>query len=221
MYRKLENQKIATTSWTFHILLFHCVLLGFLINGTALAIEEPKYEVALSQGEFELRRYAPHIIAATYIDGDFSNVGNEGFRRLAGYIFGGNRSRQQLSMTAPVTLNPQSEKIAMTAPVSQQSFGNQWRITFTMPTSYTIETLPIPNDSRVELQEVSEQLVATLRYSGSSNNASYQKRERMLLDWISDKGWIIESSPTFARYDAPYVPWFLRRNEILIEVTVD
>ena len=89
---------------------------------------------------------------------------------------------------APVTLNPKSEKIAMTSPVSQQSSGEQWRIAFVMPASYTMETLPTPEDSRVQLQEVPERLVATLRYSGSPNDTRYQKRERMLRDWIRDKG---------------------------------
>lgn len=221
MYQHSRNRKSGNAVWILRALLFHCGLLAFLISGNSLAIEEPNYEMALSQGAFELRRYAPHIIAATYVSGDFRNVGNEGFRRLAGYIFGGNRSRQQISMTAPVTLNPKSEKIAMTTPVSQQSSGDQWQIAFVMPASYTMETLPIPEDSRVKLKEIPERLVATLRYSGSSNDARYQKKEGILLDWIRDKGWTIESPPAFARYDPPYVPWFLRRNEVLIEVAVD
>ena len=221
MYKDIENRKSANRCRIFRVLIFQSGLLAFLISGNSLAIEEPNYEIALSQGEFELRRYAPHIIAATYVVGDFGNVGSEGFRRLAGYIFGGNRSRQQISMTAPVTLDPQSEKLAMTAPVSQQSSGDKWRIAFVMPASYTMETLPIPKDSRVNLQEVPERLVATLRYSGPSNDASYQKKEEILLDWILDRGWTIESPPAFARYDPPYVPWFLRRNEVLIEVAVD
>ena len=150
MYQSVENQKSENTCWIVRALLFHCGLVAFLISGNSLAIEESNYEMTLSQGAFELRQYAPHIVAETYVSGDFRSVGNEGFRRLAGYIFGGNRSREQISMTAPVTLKPQSEKIEMTAPVSQQSSDGQWRIAFVMPASYTMGTLPIPEDSRVK-----------------------------------------------------------------------
>ena len=221
MYNDIGNRKSANKCRIFRVLIFKSGLLAFLISGNSLAIEEPNYEMTLSQGTFELRRYAPQIVAETYISGGFRSVGSEGFRRLAGYIFGGNRSREKISMATPVTLKPQSEKIEMTAPVAQQSSGNQWRVAFVMPTSYTMETLPIPEDSRVLLKEIPERLVATLRYSGSASEERYQTKEAILLDWIRDKGWDIESSPTFARYDPPYVPWFLRRNEILVDVTVD
>lgn len=99
----------------------------------AMAVEEASYEVLESDGDFELRRYAPQIVAETLVEGDFKDVGNEGFRRLSGYIFGKNRKQQSVSMTAPVSQEPVSQKIAMTAPVNQESVAGAWPIFNMLP----------------------------------------------------------------------------------------
>ena len=119
----------------------------------AQAIEKAQYEVIESDENFELRRYAPRIVAETFVAGEFKAVGNVGFRRLFDYISGNNIKDQKISMTAPVSQEAQSEKIAMTAPVTQERSQDQWRITFLMPAEYTMETLPKPLDALVRLTE--------------------------------------------------------------------
>lgn len=185
-----------------------------------MAIEKPSYEVLESDGRLELRRYEPHIVAETLVDADFERAGNEGFRRLADYIFGNNRSQQKLEMTAPVSQTT-SEKIAMTAPVSLHRQGELYRITFMMPSKYTLETLPEPVDTEVRLREVPAALVAAIRYSGTWSQQRYEAHLVELESWILDRGWTATGEPVFARYDPPFKPWFLRRNEILIPLEED
>jgi hypothetical protein len=186
--------------------------------GEVMAIEESSYTVVEQVDNFELRRYQPNIVAETLVEGDFSEVGNEGFRRLAGYIFGKNRKQQSIDMTAPVSQEPDSEKIAMTAPVSQEAEGGKWRITFTMPAEYTMETLPVPLDDRVILKQEPSRLMAAIRYSGTWSRDRYQEREASLRLFIDEHGLKALGEPVFARYNAPYTLWFLRRNEVLIPV---
>lgn len=182
-----------------------------------MALEKPEYEVLEADDDLELRRYEPHIVAATRVEGEFDRAGNEGFRRLADYIFGNNRRRESLETAAPVT-QATSEKIAMTAPVGMDRQGDAWRITFMMPSIYTLATLPEPIDKRIELHEVPGGLFAALRYSGTWSESRYREREARLLEWLEIRGWQPIGEPIFARYDPPFKPWFLRRNEILIEV---
>ena len=183
-----------------------------------MATEQMKYTVIEKEGDFELRQYEPHIVAETFVEGNFENVGDEGFRRLAGYIFGKNRTKDKISMTAPVTQEARSEKIAMTAPVNQQSRNGRWRITFLMPSKYTLETLPEPLDSRVILREVPGTLMAALTYSGTWSRERYEEKKVSLKALIQRKGLQVVGEPIFARYDPPFKPWFLRRNEVLIPV---
>jgi hypothetical protein len=186
--------------------------------GEAMAIEESSYTVVEQADNFELRMYAPNIVAETLVEGDFSEVGNEGFRRLAGYIFGKNRKQESIDMTAPVSQETSSEKIAMTAPVNQATVGGKWRITFTMPAEYTMETLPMPLDDRVILKQEPGRLMAAIRYSGTWSRDRYQEKEASLRSLIGEHGLKAVGEPVFARYNAPYTLWFLRRNEVLIPV---
>jgi hypothetical protein len=188
------------------------------IAGTAMAIEETKYEVRGKKGDFELRRYADHVVAETLVNGSFDEAGNEGFRVLAAYIFGANVKSEKIAMTAPVSQEPRSEKIEMTAPVGQQPGGDAWRITFTMPSRYTMDTLPRPTDARVVLRTVPGKLVAALRYAGSWSEKRYEKKKSMLASIIASEGLETAAEPVFARYNPPFVPPFFRRNEVLIEV---
>jgi hypothetical protein len=186
--------------------------------GEAMAIEESRYTVVEQADNFELRWYEPSIVAETFVDGDFSAVGSEGFRRLAGYIFGKNRKQESIDMTAPVSQEPSSEKIAMTAPVNQEAEGGKWRITFTMPAEYTMEALPVPLDDRVTLKQEPGRLMAAIRYSGTWSRDRYQEREASLSSLIGEHGLKAVGDPVFARYNAPFTLWFLRRNEVLIPV---
>jgi len=186
--------------------------------GEVMAIEESSYTVVEQVDSFELRMYEPSIVAETLVEGDFSEVGSEGFRRLAGYIFGKNRKQEDIDMTAPVSQESASEKIAMTAPVSQETVDGKWRITFTMPAEYNMETLPMPLDDRVILKQEPGRLMAAIRYSGTWSRERYQEKEASLRSFIGEHGLKIVGEPVFARYNAPYTLWFLRRNEVLIPV---
>jgi hypothetical protein len=176
------------------------------------------YKIIEKQDGIELRLYAPQIVAETVVSGDFADVGNEGFRRLFNYISGGNRSKQSISMTAPVGQQSQSEKISMTAPVNQQKTGDSYVITFKMPSNYTMETLPEPNDVRIALRQIPEYYAAAIRYTGTWSLGRYQKHETKLRDFITQRGLALRGEPIFARYDPPFMPFFFRRNEILIEI---
>jgi effector-binding domain-containing protein len=184
----------------------------------AMATEEVKYRVLESSGDFELRQYESSIVAETTVEGDFHEVGNEGFRRLFDYISGKNRKKQSIPMTAPVSQEPSSEKIPMTAPVNQEKVGEAWRITFLMPSSLTMETLPEPLDPRVKLMKIPGRLMAALSYSGTWSRERYEGKEQRLKELIRQRGLKIEGEPVFARYNPPFMPWFLRRNEVLIPV---
>lgn len=184
----------------------------------AVAVEEVKYRVLESSGDFELRQYESSLGAETTVEGDFHEVGNEGFRRLFEYISGKNRKKQSIPMTAPVSQEASSEKIPMTAPVNQEKVGGAWRITFLMPSAFTMETLPEPLDSRVKLVKIPGRLMAALSYSGTWSRERYEGKEQRLKELIRQRGLKIEGEPVFARYNPPFMPWFLRRNEVLIPV---
>lgn len=186
----------------------------------AMAYEQPTYTVERAEGHFELRRYAPRVVAETLVEGEFEASGNEAFRRLAGYIGGANRGRTSIAMTAPVTQESGSEKIAMTAPVTQEADGSRFRFTFTMPAEHTLETLPEPLDDRVRLRPEPPRRVAAIRYRGTWSRARYETERERLQQWIRAAGLTPAGAapPVWARYDPPFMPWFLRRNEIWIEV---
>jgi hypothetical protein len=199
------------------LLLLNLVLLA-LGGIDAVAAEEVKYRVLESSGDFELRQYESSLGAETTVEGDFHEVGNEGFRRLFDYISGKNRKKQSIPMTAPVSQEASSEKIPMTAPVNQEKVGGAWRITFLMPSAFTMETLPEPLDSRVKLVKIPGRLMAALNYSGTWSRERYEEKEKRLKELIRQRGLKIEGEPVFARYNPPFMPWFLRRNEVLIPV---
>ena len=190
----------------------------FLVAKSAMAIEKAKYTVLEKEENFEVRQYESQIVAETYVSGDLEDVGDEGFRRLYAYISGDNQKKQSISMTAPVAQEPESEKISMTAPVGQEQKGNQWRITFMMPTEYTLETLPEPLDERVNIVQEPGRMMAAVRYSGTWSKSSYQKNKALLEEYIQKRGLTQKGEAVWARYDPPFMPWFLRRNEVLIPV---
>jgi effector-binding domain-containing protein len=184
----------------------------------AMAIEEAKYEVVKKDNEFEIRDYAPHILAETVVEGDFEEAGNKAFNRLFRYISGVNRSRDKVKMTIPVAQELIGEKIEMTAPVGQQRSQEKWAVSFMMPASYTLETLPEPEDPKVTLRQVPARRIAAVRYSGFWSEKSYLRYKLELESWIRERGFTVAGDPIWARYNPPFTPWFLRRNEILIPV---
>ena len=121
-------------------------------------------------------------------------------------------------MTAPVSQEAGSKKIPMTAPVNQEGIGEKWRISFVMPLKYTLKTLPDPLDDRVKLLEVQQRVMAAVRYSGTWSREHYEENKKRLEDWIQGHGLTSVGEPVFSRYNPPFMPWFLRRNEVLIPV---
>lgn len=191
-----------------------------IIGGTmdAMAIEEAVYNEVIKEGKFEIRDYAPQILAETLVEGDLEQAGNEAFNRLFRYISGDNRSRRKVEMTAPVSQEPKGEKIKMTAPLGQERVQEKWAVSFMMPASYTLETLPEPVDRRINLRQVPARRMAVVRYSGFWSEKNYLRYKMELESWIRDRGITIIGAPVWARYNPPFTPWFLRRNEILIPI---
>lgn len=228
------------------------VLAAGLYATTALAYEEPEFEVLETTDDFELRRYQPMLVAETTVQGDFDEAGSQAFRILAGYIFGKNEPQEKMAMTAPVISNPKSseysanqgEKMAMTAPVlsapQPAPAGEKMAMTapvvslgeaevdksgspayvyrFVMEKKYSKDTLPLPLDERVTIREIPGRLVAAHRFSGTWSERRVLAHQQALLDAIERSGLTPIGPPELARYDAPFKPWFLRRNEILIQV---
>ena len=207
--------------WKLLLTAFSSVLFAssvFLRGDAVMAIEEARFTVLERDKEFELRQYEPQIVAETLVEGNFEEVGNQGFRRLFDYISGNNQKTQSIPMTAPVTQEVGGEKIPMTAPVGQERTGEKWRITFLMPLHYTMEELPIPLDPNIGLKIIPGRLMATIRYSGTWSKKNFQENETQLLAWIAQHGLKPVGEPVWARYNPPFTPWFMRRNEVLIPV---
>ncbi|OGU17129.1 MAG: heme-binding protein [Geobacteraceae bacterium GWC2_53_11] len=201
------------------IRLFTAILL-LLLTGvtTAMATEEAPYTVIRTDDIFELREYAPQVLAEIIVDGDLEGAGNKAFRPLFRYISGDNKSRGKIAMTAPVSQEQQGEKIAMTAPVSQQSAQGKWAVSFMMPASYTMENLPAPDDPNITLRQVPARRVAAVRYSGVWSEGNYLRYKQELENWITANRLKVIGDPVWARYNPPFTLWFLRRNEILIPI---
>lgn len=193
---------------------------GIFLGGQTMAIETPGYTVVYEEGEVEYRQYEAYLVAETVVVGDvaYKASGNEGFRRLFRYITGANTANQSIAMTSPVSRELTSEKIAMTAPVARRSAGAGEAVAFMLPAQYSLATAPQPSDERVKLREVPARLMAVVRYSGRWTDANYLEHKNMLLTALADTNTETLGESQSALYDAPYVPWFLRRNEVMIEV---
>lgn len=149
-----------------------------------MAYETPSYRVEEQIGDIELRRYEPYMVAETLVSAPLERAGNGGFRLLAGYIFGGN-----------TTADGDSTKISMTTPVTQDRVGDEYRVRFMMPGSYTDESLPTPNDSRVTISEVGPQLLAAIRYGGRWTRGGYEQHLTKLTDALESAGRVAVGEP--------------------------
>jgi len=181
--------------------------------------EEPKYTVLADLGGTEIRQYGPRIAAETVVDGNEEGTRSAGFRRLAGYIFGDNQGGAKIAMTAPVAQDSAGTTIAMTAPVAQtRDAAGRWRIRFYMPSSYTMATLPKPNDAAVTLVQVPPETFAVLRFSGSIGAASVASHTADLVRGLENSAWRPVGAPVAWFYDPPWTLPPLRRNEVAVPV---
>jgi len=193
------------------------VLAGVLWGPIASNVEQPEYKVVESEQGLEIRDYPAMIVAETDVHEERDKAIGEGFRTIANYIFGNNVSSKKVAMTAPVTQQA-GEKVAMTAPVIQQGEGESWQVRFIMPSSYTMETLPKPNNPAVKLKEIEGKRFAVIRFSGAAGEDSLKRRTEELTEFVRAKKLTALSGPTYAFYNPPWTLPFLRRNEVLIEV---
>ena len=196
-------------------------LLIFIFWGTNLsALEEPKYSVLKEYENFEIRNYASYLVAEVDIEGSYNKTGNEAFRILAGYIFGDNQSSTKMNMTAPVESEAiqTSERMNMTAPVFSNKNVNGYTYRFVMESKYTQETLPVPNNSKIRITEIKDRVMAVISFSGRWSQKNFEKHEQILVNDLKNAGIGVASEAIYARYNAPFTPWFLRRNEIMFEI---
>jgi len=190
----------------------------FAASMPAHAIEEPAYEVTARIGDVELRQYASYVVAEVLIAGSATEAGNKGFRILAGYIFGKNKGERKLAMTAPITQAAAPMKLAMTAPVTQSAAPGGYLIQFVLPRSVTLDAAPIPIDRRIVIRQTQPMRVAAIRYSGRWSDANYNRHLAQLEDTLRKAGVKWSGEPVYSRYNPPFTPWFLRRNEIWLQL---
>lgn len=218
------------------LIIFGVVLVGWFLYSwlSVLNIEGPKYTVVSNARGYEIRNYESYIVAETTIRGarNRDEAARKGFPIIAGYIFGDNTKKDKIAMTVPVnTLEGTSEKIAMTVPVNtekiamtvpvnteEESGSGAYKISFVMPSKYTIETLPEPNDKRVELREVPAHKVGVRRFSWTTSESAFKKHEAELLEALRRDGVETLGVVNVARYNTPWTIPFMLRNEVQIEV---
>ena len=186
-----------------------------LIAIALLALPEPDFEVVAKEKGFELRRYQPFNVAQVQVSAEFEDASAQAFEPLVGYIQGGNRGHRNLPMMAPV--NQQ----LLEGSASTQGSLSDWVVQFVMPKEYPMSYLPAPADERVSLEQVPARLMAARRYRGGWGEARYREQEAALLEALAAEGRSVIGEPIFARYNAPFVPVFLRRNEVQVEVADD
>jgi hypothetical protein len=182
-------------------------------------VEHTDYNVIQKMADYEIREYPAHIVAQTTAKGTYREALNLGFRIVAGYIFGGNTKKQTIATTALVTAQRDiSEKISMTAPVLATTEGDSHIISFGMPRSYTLETLPEPLDPQVEIVPIPLKRFAALKFSWSRADARVKRMEIKLLSALARDKVEVAGSPVYAGYNAPWTPPWMVRNEIMVEI---
>jgi SOUL heme-binding protein len=187
----------------------------------SLAIEEPAYQVVRALADdVELRQYGAYTVAEVSITGAADEAGHQAFPILAGYIFGKNKGDKTMAMTAPVTQAATPVKMAMTAPVAQTATADgSHLVQFVLPNGVTVANAPEPLDARVRLRDVAPSLLAVIRYSGFWSEANYNEHLARLQTTLREAKLNWTGEPVYARYNAPFTPWFLRRNEIWLRLS--
>jgi SOUL heme-binding protein len=193
-------------------------LIVFTIPMTSHATEEPDYKIVQKFEDFEVREYNAYTVAEVLIAGTAAEAGNTAFPILAGYIFGKNKGERKFAMTAPVTQTAEPVKLEMTAPVTQTASAGGFVVQFVLPKGVTPATAPEPLDARVTLREVAPSRVAVIRYSGFWSDANYNKHLDKLQAALRTANLTWVGEPVYSRYNAPFTPWFMRRNEIWLHL---
>lgn len=202
----------------FWIMITTISIIAFIAWGAITSnVEQAPYKIVESHDSIEIRQYEPMIVAQVEVTGERQDAINQGFKILANYIFGENTSSEEVAMTAPV-LQEENMKIAMTAPVMQRAESNHWKVNFVMPSNYTMENLPRPKNSLIQLKSIPHKKAAVIRFSGIANEKSLQKHTEELKNFIKQHNLKSDLSPTYAFFNPPWTIPLLRRNEIMIEL---
>ena len=186
-------------------------------------VEQTDYTVVQQMNDYEVRQYPAHIVAQTTVQGSYEEGLNSGFSIVAGYIFGGNTRKESIAMTAPVmsqrgSSTEMGENIAMTAPVVATANGDSQTISFSMPRSYTLETLPTPTDPRVQIVMMPTQKYAVRQFSWYRSDARVKSMQAELLSALARDGITPKGSVGYAGYNAPGTPPWMTRNEVFVEI---
>ena len=196
-------------------------ILIFMLTAMPLlgyAAEEPDFEVIKKFDNVELRQYAPYVVAEVVLNATAQEAGSQAFPILAGYIFGKNKGEKKFAMTAPVTQTVAPMRMDMTAPVTQAAVAGGMLVQFVLPKGVTLATAPEPVDPRVQLRLVPAGTWAVIRYSGTWSQANYLEHLDQLKAALKTAGVATQGEPVLARYNPPFTPWFMRRNEIWLSL---
>lgn len=192
------------------------IVLG--VGDSVMATDEIAHKVLKEEGNIEIRAYEPSVVAEVEVRAQRDEATGKAFRTLFNYISGNNVSSKKIAMTTPVAQEA-SQKIDMTTPVSQEKSGeNTWMIAFYMPNEMSFETTPKPKDKRINIRAVPAKKMIAIRFSGRSTDSNVYQHEKELRDYIKKSDIKFKDKPLYAFYSAPFVPWFLKRNEVLFEL---
>ena len=184
-----------------------------------MATEEISFNVVKEEGDIQIRAYDEAVAAVVEVEGERRDSISRAFRILFDYIGGNNMAAKEIAMTAPVSQEKSSQEIPMTTPVSQiQSADGKWQVAFYMPNDFTYSTTPKPLDERVEIKRVASKQMAAIVFSGRGSDENLAEHEQILREYLKDNNLKRDSTPLYAFYDHPLVPWFMRRNEVLFEL---
>jgi len=183
------------------------------------ATKEPDFQVVRMFDDIEVREYAAYTVAEVVVAGPAGDAGGQAFPILAGYIFGKNKGDRKFAMMAPVTQAPVPTQLEMTAPVTQTAAPGGFLVQFVLPKDVTLASAPEPLDARIKLRAVPPSRVAVIRYSGFWSESNYNEHLAKLQAALRAASLAWSGEPVYARYDPPFKPWFMRRNEIWLHLT--
>ena len=172
---------------------------------TQAVYEEPPYTVLHHFEDIEIRRYKSSIVAETAVTGTRQESSYKGFRILADFISGANVSKKQTAHS----------KIQMTRPVLQRKQRNKWKVSFFMPSQWTLQSLPQPENKNISIKKLNQRVVAVIRFSGRWTDKNFNQHKNKLLNYLAKNKYKRKGGPLFAYYNSPFIPWFMRRNEVM------
>jgi hypothetical protein len=195
--------------------------MGKIFSNIFIGVDEPEFNLISKEDNFEIRQYAPKILAQVSVAGNFDEASSEGFKALADFIFGNNTSIEgdtRIDMTAPVEIVPKSNKTEMTAPAITEGKNNEWIVSFVMPKKYSLSTLPKPNNKNINIISLPTEKYAVIVFSGLIKESNYDEQVKLLNNFITSKNLTPWGAVKIARYNPPWTPPFFRRNELMIKI---